>query len=116
MSGARCGAVLVCAGCLWVLAGCAAVKTTMANGSEVYSIHPFGLGYDRPPDGLQHISAAMFGVTRNAEGFDLGYRKEDVVIAPQSSCQAVFVVNTPQQADAARELARDVGGHCAVRR
>jgi hypothetical protein len=121
LSGARCAAVLVSAGCLWVLAGCTAVKATRADGSEEYSIHPFGLGLsapgwaDRRTDGLQHISASSFGVSRSANGFDVGYRKEEVVLAP-ASCQTVFIINTQEQAETARALTRDLNGQCAVRR
>ena len=121
LSGARCAAVLVSAGCLWVLAGCAAVKVTRADGSEEYSIHPFGLGLsglgwaDRQADGLQHISATSFGVSRSVKGFDVGYRTEDIVLAP-TSCQTVFIINTQEQAETAQQLARDVRGQCAVRR
>jgi hypothetical protein len=121
LSGARCAAVLVSAGCLWVLAGCSAVKVTRADGSEEYSIHPFGLGTsglglaDRQDGGLQHISASSFGISRSAKGFDVGYRKEDIVLAP-ASCQTVFIINTQQQAETAQELARDLKGPCAVRR
>jgi len=121
LSGARSVAVLVSAGCLWILAGCAAVKVTRADGSEEYSIRPFelgssGLGWaDRQTDGVRHISASSFGVSHGAKGFDVGYRKEDIVLAP-TVCQTVFIINTPQQAETAQELARNLEGQCTVRR
>jgi hypothetical protein len=114
-------AVLVSACCSWVLAGCAAVKVTGADGSEAYSIYPLGLGLsglgwaDRQIDGLQYITASSFGVSRSSNGFDVGFRKEDIVLAP-ASCQTVFIINSQEQADTARKIASDLEGPCAVRR
>ena len=107
--------ILVCAGWLVALPGCAAVKVINADGSEDISIRPLTTGYVGRTDGPQLIRVTALGVSSNQQGFDVGLRTEDIVVAPPK-CHAIMVVRSEAEAETAGKLAKLVDRSCIVQR
>jgi len=108
--------MLIGAACLLGLAGCAAVKIVQADGTEDLSVRPLHSEIvSRPTHSPQLITVTAFGLSNTANGFDLGFRTEDIVVAP-AKCHAIFVVRSGAQAETAGKLAGVVDQSCIVQR
>jgi hypothetical protein len=108
--------VLICAGCLWGLSGCAIVKISKPDGTEETRILPLNAEAVRPANDVpQIIQVTTLGVSTASDRVDVGIRNEEIVVAP-AKCHAVFVVRSEDQAKTAAKLGRGINRACVVRR
>jgi len=107
---------LICAGCFLAFGGCTAVQKTYADGTQAISLHPFEVeAIHQPAESPQLITTAALGISRTTNSFNIGFQREEVVIAP-ARCHAIFVVHSEAQAFAAARLAEFVNKGCVIQR